>query len=492
MNLRSKLPISATGKVIVVLVMLCSTRAFSVPAYFTDGKIIITALDVGGEYLQVELTQTGNSTGFSISNLNPVTDPFPSDVSTFNGEAIEVPLILLEGIGFSAEFLLVTLDPPVLQLGNLVPAGSGVTFVDLAEVLGLSRGLTGERGPQGPPGESGPQGLQGTPGVAGPAGPQGEAGPKGDTGPTGPIGPQGTQGEAGQQGVAGPTGPIGPQGPQGEPGPQGIAGAAGATGPQGPQGESGQQGVAGPTGPIGPQGPQGEAGPQGIPGLTGPIGPQGPQGEAGPPGLAGPVGAPGDTGPQGPQGEIGPTGPQGPQGDKGPAGATGPQGTGLPRLLDSNGSTVGYVLDFSYGGSTADLLIMSPQGYLANQRVGPYPAVIPVYLEGQGSPDYFTGPGCTGDLYRQTSSGGLNGLMSNVLYRAGSSAPGDFGWAVGFFLNPADSRILQGGVDIASSRSRDTCVAVTSGAWEMSRFTLIDDVDSGFPLPSGPWTISLD
>ena len=163
---------------LTILTTVFSISAYSAPATFSDGTIIITALEVDGEYLRLELVQIDNGNNFSVSNFNPVTDPFPSDISTFNGEAIEVPSIFLEGINFSAEFLLVTLDPPVLQLGNLVPAGNGGTFVDLAEVLGLR----GETGPQGETGPIGPAGPQGETGATGPAGPQGE------TGATGPAG----------------------------------------------------------------------------------------------------------------------------------------------------------------------------------------------------------------------------------------------------------------------------------------------------------------
>src|SRR5210317_941387 len=64
---------------------------------------------------------------------------------------------------------------------------------------------------------------------------------KGDTGEQGPQGIQGPQGDTGpqgEQGIQGETGPQGPQGIQGETGPQGPQGIQGETGPAGADGEA--------------------------------------------------------------------------------------------------------------------------------------------------------------------------------------------------------------------------------------------------------------
>ncbi|MDJ0919430.1 MAG: hypothetical protein QNJ05_16850 [Woeseiaceae bacterium] len=145
-------------------------------------------------------------------------------------------------------------------------------------------------------------------GPRGPAGETGEQGPAGSTGPRGPAGPAGEPGPAGPQGAKGETGERGPAGPAGEPGPAGPAGAAGKAGAQGLQGETGP---AGPTGETGPAGPRGPIGPVGSKGEVGPMGPIGPRGPAG------------AQGPAGPQGQAGPQGARGPQGATGPRGASG-------------------------------------------------------------------------------------------------------------------------------------------------------------------------
>ncbi len=156
-----------------------------------------------------------------------------------------------------------------------------------------------------------------TKGATGDVGPQGIQGPKGDTGDTGPKGDTGDTGPQGIQGIQGPKGDTGDTGPQGLQGEQGIQGPKGDTGDTGPQGLQGIQGPKGDTGDTGPKGDTGDTGPKGD---TGDTGPKGDTGDTGPKGDTG------DTGPKGDKGDTGPQGPQGEQGIQGPKGDTGPEG----------------------------------------------------------------------------------------------------------------------------------------------------------------------
>jgi hypothetical protein len=207
----------------ILVLSLQYNSAYSSSATYMNGRLKITALDIGSEYLQVEFRQSDAMNWFILDGQTPTYEPSPSDISTLSpdGRTINVPSIILEGINFSAEFQVIVQAPyPKILLRNLEPVGNDLGFFDFNEVLDF-RGEIGPQGPQGPQGETGPQGA------TGPQGPQGETGPQGATGPQGP------------QGETGPQGATGPQGLQGETGPQG------ATGPQGPQGETGLQGPAG-------------------------------------------------------------------------------------------------------------------------------------------------------------------------------------------------------------------------------------------------------
>jgi len=171
-------------------------ESFAAPASYSDGNLVITALSYGGEYLQLELEQTDDNDGtFQVTSFFSVANPEQSDISTFDGLKILVPSIVLEGVSFSAEFLVTSLEPPVLQLGNLTPIGGGATFINFSEILGLTRGEPGPQGPQGIQGEPGPQGPQGIQGEPGPQGPQGI---QGEPGPQGPMGNDGISALFGQ------------------------------------------------------------------------------------------------------------------------------------------------------------------------------------------------------------------------------------------------------------------------------------------------------
>jgi hypothetical protein len=91
----------------------------------------------------------------------------------------------------------------------------------------------------------------------GASGPRGPVGPAGPQGPRGDTGLQGAKGDTGAQGLAGAVGPQGPKGDTGAQGPTGERGLMGATGATGPQGSQGPKGDTGPQGPVGPQGQSG-------------------------------------------------------------------------------------------------------------------------------------------------------------------------------------------------------------------------------------------
>ena len=143
--------------------------AFSSSATYTNGRLKITALDIGSEYLQVEFRQLDAMNWFILDGQTSTYEPSPSDISTLSpdGRTINVPSIILEGINFSAEFTVIGQAPnPKLLLRNLVPVGNDLGFFDFKEVLDFR----GETGPQGPQGDTGPQGPQGGTGPQGPAG----------------------------------------------------------------------------------------------------------------------------------------------------------------------------------------------------------------------------------------------------------------------------------------------------------------------------------
>ena len=146
--------------------------AFSSSATYTNGRLKITALDIGSEYLQVEFRQLDAMNWFILDGQTPTYEPSPSDISTLSpdGRTINVPSITLEGINFSAEFTVIGQAPsPKLLLRNLEPVGNDLGFFDFNEVLDF-------RGAIGPQGATGPQGLQGATGLQGAVGSQGPAG----------------------------------------------------------------------------------------------------------------------------------------------------------------------------------------------------------------------------------------------------------------------------------------------------------------------------
>ena len=112
--------------------------AYSSSATYTNGRLTITALDIGGEYLQVELRQLNAMNWFILDSQTPIFEPSTSDISTLSsdGRTINVPSLILEGITFSAEFTVIgQASNPKLLLGNLVPVGKDLGFIDFNEVL---------------------------------------------------------------------------------------------------------------------------------------------------------------------------------------------------------------------------------------------------------------------------------------------------------------------------------------------------------------------
>ena len=136
-------------------------------AFLDNGVLTIVALESEGEYIRVELEQTNDQPAeFQLLNVLGASNVDQDEVSIFDGSTITTPFIVLNGVSFSANFVVASTEPPVIRLNSLAPLGEGAEFADIASILDIS----GEPGPQGPAGPPGPQGTQG------PAGPQGPAG----------------------------------------------------------------------------------------------------------------------------------------------------------------------------------------------------------------------------------------------------------------------------------------------------------------------------
>lgn len=183
------------------------------------------------------------------------------------------------------------------------------------DLIDISSGVAGERGPIG---QTGPRGFQGEPGIQGPEGrqgPRGEQGGLGMTGERGPKGDAGPPGIKGDTGIEGPMGPTGPEGLQGEIGPKGEDGFVqyDKLTPEQIISLKGDKGDKGDIGFRGERGPRGEDGNVAFESLT----PEqvelirGPRGYKGEPGETGQRGVTGDTGLRGVQGPPGPQGPPG-------------------------------------------------------------------------------------------------------------------------------------------------------------------------------------
>ncbi len=147
---------------LILLALVMQGRLHAQSAYLDDEILTIVALESGNEFIRIELEQVNDQPAeFQLLGLANATDVEQDEVSVFDGSTITTPLIILNGVSFTADFVLASLTPPILRLNALRPVGQGAGFADIATLLELA----GEPGPQGPPGPPGPPGAPGAAGT---------------------------------------------------------------------------------------------------------------------------------------------------------------------------------------------------------------------------------------------------------------------------------------------------------------------------------------
>ncbi len=149
------------GLLLIFVGLITQGTLYAQSAYLENGLLTLLAVQDGDGYLRVELEQVGDQPAeFQLVGVTVAVDVEPEEASVYDGSILSTPFIILNGISFSADFVLASLDPPVLQLDTLQPVGGGAGFADIEALLELS-GAPGPQGPPGPPGPVGPQGPAG-------------------------------------------------------------------------------------------------------------------------------------------------------------------------------------------------------------------------------------------------------------------------------------------------------------------------------------------
>lgn len=269
---------------IVVLIVTSPIATLAQQAIVSGDQLSVPAVAVGDDFYRVELRLINTDPiELQIELGEQIFDVSGDNIATFSGNTLSIPMLVLNGVSYSADFSLVSEEPAIFRQTRLDILGQSSSWIGAATAA-----IQGERGEVGP---EGPEGPEGPPGPAGSGSSGGSAGATGPQGPTGPAGPAGTAGTAGTAGLAGTAGAAGPQGDPGVQGDPGAAGAAGAAGLQGLAGAAGAQGPAGATGGQGSQGAAGATGSTGAQGPAGATGATGAQGATGATGAAGAAGA---------------------------------------------------------------------------------------------------------------------------------------------------------------------------------------------------------